>query len=133
MSVQVVALGDSTSCGEGVGLAVDPALTWPARLTRALPGAGLLALAAPGARVGDVRERQLGPAPAARPHLATLLIGLNDVGRGSFCAARVRADLLELVRAVRHVHDVVGPGCGQRGLGGDAAHHAAVDVQVPAA
>lgn len=101
MSLRVVALGDSISCGEGVGLTVDPALTWPARLARALPGGDLLSLAVAGARVRDVRDRQLAVAARARPHLATLLIGVNDVSRGGFCPDDVRADLLAVVRALR--------------------------------
>lgn len=101
MSLHVVALGDSTSCGQGVGLVVDPELTWPARLARALPGGELLSLAVPGARVRDVRHRQLAVAVEARPHLATLLIGLNDVSRSSFCPDDVRADLLAAVRVLR--------------------------------
>ena len=101
MSLRVVSLGDSTSCGEGVGLSVEPALTWPARLAAALPGGELLPLATAGARVRDVRARQLGLAVEARPHLATLLIGLNDVSRGGFCDDDVRADLLGVVRTLR--------------------------------
>lgn len=101
MSVRVVPLGDSTSCGEGVGLSVEPSLTWPARLARAVPGGELRPLAAPGARVRDVLERQLARAVEAEPHLATLLIGLNDVGRGVFCAPQVGEDLLTTVRALR--------------------------------
>jgi hypothetical protein len=35
--------------------------------------------------VRDVRARQLELAVETQPHLATLLIGLNDVSRGGFC------------------------------------------------
>lgn len=101
MSVQVVALGDSTSCGEGVGLSVPLHRTWPALLAAAVPGAALLPLATAGARVRDVRAVQLGPALDAEPHLATLLIGLNDVSRGGFDAVDVAADLTSVVRALR--------------------------------
>lgn len=101
MSLRVVSLGDSTSCGEGVGLSVDPALTWPARLAAALPGGELLPLATAGARVRDVRARQLDAAVEARPHLATLLIGLNDVSRGGFCPDAVGADLRAVVHELR--------------------------------
>ena len=101
MSLRVVSLGDSTSCGEGVGLSVDPALTWPARLAAALPGGELMPLATAGARVRDVRARQLAVAVDAQPHLATLLIGLNDVSRGGFDDVSVRTDLLAVVHALR--------------------------------
>lgn len=93
MTVLLAALGDSTSCGEGVGLSVDPARTWPARLAAALPGGELLPLAVAGARVRDVRAGQLARAVEARPHLATLLIGLNDVSRVGFGEQRFADDL----------------------------------------
>ena len=101
MSLRVVSLGDSTSCGEGVGLSVPPTLTWPARLAAALPGGELLPLATAGARVRDVRAQQLELAVETQPHLATLLIGLNDVSRGGFCERAVAADLAAVVRALR--------------------------------
>lgn len=101
MSLRVVSLGDSTSCGEGVGLSVDPARTWPARLAAALPGGELLPLATAGARVRDVRAQQLAVAVEARPHLATLLIGLNDVSRGGFCESAVAEDLRVVVHELR--------------------------------
>lgn len=101
MTLRVVSLGDSTSCGEGVGLSVPLARTWPARLAAALPGAELLPLAVAGSRVRDVRREQLPAAVDAEPHLATLLIGLNDVGRGGFRADDVDADLRAVVRGLR--------------------------------
>ena len=55
----VVALGDSLTCGEGVGVRVRPEDTWVALLARALPAGRLVRLAVPGARVADVRCGQL--------------------------------------------------------------------------
>ncbi|MGY1709669.1 SGNH/GDSL hydrolase family protein [Geodermatophilus sp. SYSU D00758] len=97
MTPRVVALGDSTSCGEGVGLRVPRALTWPVRLAAALPGAELTCAAVPGARLRDVRAGQLAPALAAHPQVATVLAGLNDVSRGGLDPAAVEADLAAVV------------------------------------
>jgi lysophospholipase L1-like esterase len=82
--LRLVALGDSTSCGEGVGVRVAAARTWPALLAAAL-GAEPTCLARPGARVRDVLAEQVAPALALRPDLVTLLIGVNDVLRSTSC------------------------------------------------
>lgn len=52
-------LGDSFSCGEGVGLDIRPVQTWTALLCQALPGSRLANLSTAGARVRDVRRIQL--------------------------------------------------------------------------
>lgn len=93
MRLRVVALGDSTSCGEGVGLRLPAELTWPALLSAALPGSTLLPLAASGARLRDVLATQVQRAATHRPHVATLLIGLNDISRGGFDAGSFGVDL----------------------------------------
>jgi lysophospholipase L1-like esterase len=97
----LVALGDSTSCGEGVGLRVAPEATWPALLTAACPGAELLSLATAGAGIADVRRRQLPQALAAAPDVVTLLIGLNDLSRAGFDRQAYAEQLSEVVLAVR--------------------------------
>jgi lysophospholipase L1-like esterase len=97
----VVALGDSTSCGEGVGLRVAPEATWPALLTAACPGAELLSLATAGAGIADVRRLQLPQALAAAPDVVTLLIGLNDLSRAGFDRQAFAEQLCEVVLAVR--------------------------------
>ena len=103
----VVALGDSFTCGEGVGVRVDPHDTWVALLARALPAGRLVRLAVPGARVADVRTGQL-PLVPGDADVATLLVGLNDVARSGFDAAMVGADLLDTVAALRsRVDDVL--------------------------
>lgn len=99
--VRVVALGDSLSCGQGVGVGVPPEATWPALLTAGLAGAELVSLARPGARAHDLVREQLGPAMQARPRLATLLVGLNDVLRSSSCD--VEDDLGQVVAGLRSV------------------------------
>jgi lysophospholipase L1-like esterase len=102
----VVALGDSFTCGEGVGVRVQPEDTWVALLARALPAGRLVRLAVPGARVADVRTGQLPLVPGGAD-VATLLVGLNDVARSGFDAAAVGADLLETVAALRSRADDV--------------------------
>ena len=102
----VAALGDSFTCGVGVGVRVHPAQTWAALLSRALPDGRLLRLAVPGARLIDVRTGQL-PALPARVDVATLVVGLNDVARSGFDPATVGTDLLEVVATVLHRADEV--------------------------
>lgn len=97
MSVTVVALGDSFSCGEGVGLDIRPEQTWPTLLCAALPGAVLMNLSTAGARVRDVRRHQLATAVAARPQLATVMVGLNDIIRSGLSAAQLAIDMQLLV------------------------------------
>lgn len=98
MSVTVVALGDSFSCGEGVGLAIRPEQTWTAMLCDALPGSRLVNLSTAGARVRDVRRHQLPAALATHPQVATIMVGLNDVIRSGLTAEHLAADLQVLVR-----------------------------------
>jgi len=98
--MRVVALGDSLSCGEGVGIHLDPGHTWTALLTDQIPDADLIQLAQPGARVRDVLRRQLPAALTCRPDLATVLVGLNDIIRAGFHPDRFRDDLTNLVEAV---------------------------------
>jgi lysophospholipase L1-like esterase len=96
----MIALGDSISCGEGVGIRLHTSQTWVARTAAAL-GCELELLARPGARVRDVRAEQVPAALALRPTLVTLLIGLNDVIRSGFDAATISADLDAAVGALR--------------------------------
>jgi lysophospholipase L1-like esterase len=103
----VLALGDSFSCGEGVGVNVALERTWTSLLATALPGGRAVHLARPGARVRDVRDRQLPLATDQVGALATLLVGLNDVARLGFVPERVREDLLATVAQLRHQRRVV--------------------------
>lgn len=100
MSTRVVAVGDSLSCGEGVGIHVAPDQTWAAQLTASIPAAGLTQLSVAGARLCDVIDHQLPQALACRPDLATVLVGLNDIIRAGFGPDRFRADLIALVHAL---------------------------------
>jgi lysophospholipase L1-like esterase len=91
----LLAFGDSLTCGEGVGLRLPLDQTWASLVAQSLVGTKLSLLATPGARIRDVRERQVPAAPAG--DLATLVIGLNDIARTGFDAAHFRTDLLAVV------------------------------------
>ena len=100
MRPKLVALGDSISCGEGVGVGVDIADAWVGVLARSLD-ADLDVLATPGVRTSHVREIQLPAAVARRATYATLLIGLNDMVAARFDATLVRDDIITTVRELR--------------------------------
>ena len=105
--MRLVALGDSLSCGEGVGLRVPVERTWVGLLAAALPGAELVPLAAPGARVQDVVRDQLPRALAAPGGLTTVLAGLNDVARGGFDADAVAGGLHRCADALAPAGDLL--------------------------
>lgn len=100
MNGRIAALGDSTSCGEGVGLRVPVTGTWPARLAAATPGGELVPLARPGARLQDLRREQLPAALDSGADVVTLLIGLNDVSRSGFDRDRFALELTDTVHAL---------------------------------
>lgn len=94
--VRFVALGDSVTYGLG-----DPASREPRGWARLLGEAigidhhvSLCNLARPGATAADVRSQQLTDALDHRPHLASLIVGLNDTLRSSWDPAAVRTELL---------------------------------------
>ena len=94
--VRFVALGDSATFG--VGDRPSDECRGSARL---LVGAmsrehdvSSLNLATPGARASDVRFGQLREALEHRPHVASLIVGINDVVHSDWDADAVRRDLL---------------------------------------
>lgn len=100
-----VVLGDSTAAGVGAayesGIAVSTAkeLGRQRRVT-------MTNLAVSGARIRDVRERQLSAAEALRPDVVLLAVGANDVTH----LTRVRSmrdDLSEIVRRLRVANPAV--------------------------
>jgi len=98
------ALGDSFTCGEGVGVQVPLSGTWAALLAESL-GLEHVSHAVAGSRVRDVVGRQL---PHAREaEVSTLLVGLNDVARGGFDGPAVRAGLLGCVGLLVGLSDAV--------------------------
>jgi len=107
MSLRVVALGDSFSCGEGVGLDIRPEQTWTALLCDALPGAMLVNLSTAGARVRDVRRHQLPAALSVSPDLVTIMVGLNDVIRSGLSAKQIAEDLQVMVGELSGIGSIV--------------------------
>lgn len=99
MTGALVALGDSLSCGEGVGIRLPLEQTWPALLADRL-GLVTTTLATPGRRLTDVLQDQLPMARALLPDVATVLVGLNDVLRSDIghdeATAALRMVVVEL-------------------------------------
>jgi lysophospholipase L1-like esterase len=103
---RLVALGDSFSCGEGVGVGVPLAETWVGLLGATL-GLEVELLAEAGMTAGEVRERQLPTALAGRAELVTLLVGLNDVIRARSDPGASTTHIHALVDALCARHPVV--------------------------
>jgi lysophospholipase L1-like esterase len=106
MTQRLVALGDSFSCGLGVGVAVPPAATWVGLLGAALD-AQVDLLAAPGTASGEVLRSQVPDAVASPGDVATLLVGLNDVVRAGFDPVATRGDVHAIVAELCRVFPVV--------------------------
>lgn len=94
-SFRLVALGDSITVGVGdtVGPDAVHGPGWAAHLAAVLGAEAFTNLATEGARSRDVVDTQLDAALALRPHLATVLVGGNDVLRSDFDARHTLADL----------------------------------------
>jgi lysophospholipase L1-like esterase len=94
--VRFVAVGDSVTYGLG-DRAAERSRGWARLLGRAIAGDHHLSfcnLAQPGATAAQMRAEQLDEALDHRPHLAALIVGLNDTMRSAWDPAAVRADLL---------------------------------------
>lgn len=94
--LRFVALGDSTTVGIGDPMVGGGWRGWASIL------AGQLAvrrqvtyanLAVTGATVSSVRQSQLAEAARMRPHLASLIVGINDTMRSSWDPGRMREDV----------------------------------------
>ncbi|MEZ0093338.1 SGNH/GDSL hydrolase family protein [Streptacidiphilus sp. EB129] len=98
---RMVALGDSLT--EGLGdphpdpLRAGAWRGWAALLADSLrlspEAVDLRNLATSGARAADVRERQIPAAREHRPHLATVIVGVNDTLRASYDIHALAGDL----------------------------------------
>ncbi len=95
-AISFVALGDSLTYGvgdaEGNGWR-----GWARILAEALAehhAVSFFNAAVPGATTADVRKHQLALALDHQPHVASLIVGLNDVMRSSWTPDKVHADLL---------------------------------------
>ena len=101
------ALGDSITLGVG-----DPApgggwRGWAAFLAESLPGGRLVNLAANGARAADVERTQLPRALELRPDVASVVVGVNDILRAGFDAARIQAALAHVAGSLTAAGAVV--------------------------
>lgn len=106
MRRRLVALGDSFTCGVGVGVSVPLDETWVGQLGAALD-ADVELLASPGMASAEALRDQVPNAVAIPGDIATLLIGLNDVVRASFDAEATRANVNAIVTELCHAYPVV--------------------------
>jgi lysophospholipase L1-like esterase len=103
---RLVALGDSFSCGVGVGVTVPGDRTWVGLLGTAL-GARVDLLAAPGLASREVLAEQVPRATRRPAAVATLLVGLNDVVQAAFDPIATRASVHDIIDALCAAHGVV--------------------------
>jgi lysophospholipase L1-like esterase len=103
--VRFAALGDSVTYGIGDNRRSGDR-GWASLLAGAMGKAHDVSFhktAHPGATAADVRAEQLEDALAHRPHIASLVVGLNDTMRSTWDPDRVRADLIYCAeRLVEH-------------------------------
>lgn len=95
------ALGDSLTVGIGDQLPDGRWRGWAGLLAESLDGVRLLNFARCGARAQDVVTEQLDAAVAARPHVASVIVGMNDTLRGNFDLDQVA---INVGRAVGTLH-----------------------------
>lgn len=104
--MRFVALGDSLT----VGLC-DPApggwRGWARLLADSLDGAQLHNLARCGARAHDVATDRLAQALAARPSLASVVVGVNDTLRGDFSLGQTARDVAYAAAALTQAGAIV--------------------------
>ena len=98
--LRFVALGDSTTVGVGDPGADGGWRGWSRLLAAELAvghEVGYENLAVSGAKAATVRDAQLWRAVERRPHLASLIVGVNDTMRSTWDPDRVRDDVLNCV------------------------------------
>jgi lysophospholipase L1-like esterase len=108
--LRFVALGDSTTVGVGDPVAGGGWRGWARLLADELAVGHRLTftnLAVTGATAASVRELQLPGAVQARPHLASLVVGVNDTMRSTWDPGRLRDDVLACVSALTEAGAVV--------------------------
>jgi lysophospholipase L1-like esterase len=100
--LRFAALGDSLTEGLGDPVPLGGHRGWAALLATALPAPGqpvrLVNLARSGARTGDTAGEQLAAARQIRPHVAAVIIGVNDTLRSAF----------DITHAARSIDDAIG-------------------------
>jgi GDSL-like Lipase/Acylhydrolase family len=108
--LRFVALGDSTTVGVGDPTTDGRWRGWARLLADELAVGHRLTytnLAVAGATAASVRELQLPRAVAARPHLVSLLVGVNDTLRSAWDPGRLREDVLACMSALTEAGAVV--------------------------
>lgn len=103
-AASLVVLGDSTAVGMGDPLPAGGWRGFGPLLAAALGAPGEVRynnLSAIGARMTDLRHRQLPRAMAAQPDVAVILAGMNDTLRSDFDGRALRDDLDVTVTALR--------------------------------
>jgi len=99
--IRFVALGDSATYGIGDADRSGSWRGWARMLASAIAddhAVSFCNLAVPGSTVADVRRDQLSDALDHRPHLASLIVGLNDTVRAAWEPEALRTDLLHCAR-----------------------------------
>lgn len=81
---RVVALGDSVTYGVGDVPGPNGDVGWAAHLAEALGASYYLNLSRMGARARTLTDEQVGRAVEAKPDVAAIIVGGNDVLRGDF-------------------------------------------------
>jgi lysophospholipase L1-like esterase len=102
-TLRLAVLGDSTAAGIGDPVRPETFRGFAPLLAQALGGPArvhLVNTGHSGARVACVRREQLPIAVAARPHLAVLLVGINDTLRADFDTRALATDLAAIVDAL---------------------------------
>lgn len=101
-TLRFAALGDSLTEGLGDPLADGTRRGWAALLAEGLPAPGqsvrLVNLARSGAQTADAAGEQLAAARRMRPHVASVVVGVNDTLRGTY----------DIPRAVRALDTAIG-------------------------
>lgn len=101
--LRFAALGDSTTVGIGDPVPGGGWRGWARLLAESLRSSydvSFCNVASSGATASVVREQQLEAALAHRPHLASVLVGVNDVLRSTWDPTRLRADLVTIAGAL---------------------------------
>lgn len=102
-ALRLVALGDSATVGIGDPVTATTWRGWSRRLATELGRTHRLSylnLAVAGATARTLRTDQLPTALQQRPHLASVIVGVNDTMRSSWDPGRVRDDILGSVAAL---------------------------------
>jgi len=102
-TLRFVALGDSTTVGIGDPLVGGGWRGWASLLAAQLAARRQVTyanLAVTGATVRSVRGTQLDEAVRLRPHLVSLIVGINDTMRSTWDPGRVRDDVSACVSAL---------------------------------